>query len=336
MDENLEDIVRSHIKIRNPSANHWQKVYCEVCGDGSRTKGPRGGWLLNGDSFSYHCFNCGIKGSLEPPYTMSKDVEEILKSFGIPIKKILLLRSKLSSNNIKKPVEKKLLYNVIQKPDYFVELQNAKNHKFFNIAINLLESKKIDYKKYTFYLSSGKSSLSPEHNAKAIYYKNRLIIPAFYKDNIIYYQARSLVDSPKKYISVDKPRLSSMYFYDRLFDDNINRLFICEGFFDAYHLNGVSVMENYLTKEQIDVLEKCNKQKIIVPDFKGDSCKLIELGLQLGWSISLPEFESNIKDVTDSVISNGRPYTVKMICDHIFSGDVAKFKFLMNRNKYTK
>lgn len=335
MNENLEDIIRQHINIKNPSSNGWQKVYCEVCGDGSRTKGPRGGWLFNGDECYYHCFNCGIKGSLAPPYFMSKDVESILRAFNIPLNKIYLLRNKNNINK-EKVVQKKIYYNVIDKPDYFIELNKAVNHPFYDISLKLLKSKHIDPSRYTFYLSIGKSNISPEENAKALYLKNRLIIPAFHNDKMIYYQARALIETTKKYISVNRPRLGSMYFYDNVFNQNCKRLFICEGFFDAYHLNGVSVMENYLTKEQVEVLQKTHKQKIIVPDFNGDSAKLIEIGLDLGWSVAFPDFGDDVKDVTESVTKNGRLYTVKTICDNIYSGDSAKIKFLMDRNKYKK
>jgi hypothetical protein len=331
MNETLEDIIREHINIKNPTAAGWQKVFCEVCGDGSRTKGPRGGWLLNNDSASYHCFNCGIKGRLEPPYAMSKDVKTILEAFGIPLNKILYLRLLLSDKISNKPKEKPK-FSYIDIPDYFVELKNAKSHPFYNIAINFLKQEKcIDHEKYSFYLSTGKSSVSPDENAKALYLKNRLIIPAFKESKMIYYQSRALIESQRKYVSVDKPKLGAMYFIDRLFDNTTNRLFITEGFFDAFHINGVAVMENYLTSEQEHLLVRCKKQKIIVPDRKGSSDKLLEFAIKHNWSISIPKFDDDVKDITECVKKNGRPYTIKLITDSIYSGSNVEFQIKIRK-----
>ena len=320
MNETLEDIVRDYINIKTPSSNGWQKVYCEVCGDGSRKKGPRGGWMLDSDSVSYHCFNCGIKGKLEPPYTMGADVKTILESFGIPLNKILYLRL-LSTGNITNVTKEKARFSTIDIPDYFVELKNATTHPFYKMATNFLTNEKcIDHDKYTFFLSSGKSTISIDENAKALYLKNRLIIPAFKGAKMIYYQARALIETQKRYVTVDKPKLGAMYFIDRLYDNTTDRIFITEGFFDAFHINGVAVMENYLTPEQEELLVKSKKQKIIVPDKRGSSDRLLEFASKHGWSVSIPKYDDDVKDITDSVKKNGKPYTIKLILDSIYSG----------------
>lgn len=321
MKENLEDILYDNINFNSAPSKSWRRIYCEVCGDGKRTKGPRGGWLIDGDIASYHCFNCGIKGSLAPPYTMSNDVVKILEAFHVPINKIKLLGVNKSAAPVVKAVKS---FEVIPIPDYFVELTKAKSHPMYNIACNfLVNDKMIDIFKYKFYLSTGKSS-SPIELAKAKFLYNRLIIPAYKSDDMIYYQSRALLNSNKKYMSVDKPRGSAMYFIDRLYDKNINRIFVVEGFFDAYHVNGVAVMENYLTKEQIDLLNKFDKPKIVVPDRNGDSTKLVNIALQNDWSISIPNFDDDIKDITDCVLRYGRLYTAKLIANSIYSGDTAK------------
>lgn len=329
MNQNLEDILTTHLNFKSAPTNSWRRIYCEVCGDGKRTKGPRGGWLINGDIASYHCFNCGIKGSLAPPYSMSNDVVKILEAFDIPIKEIKFLGINKSAPVIERP------YNKIESipiPDHFIELTKAYNHPMFNIACNLLIGEKmIDIFKYKFYLSSGKSYSSPEEQAKAKFLKNRLIIPAYKGHDMIYYQSRALLDFGKKYISVDKPRGAAMYFVDRLYDKNIKKIYVVEGFFDAYHVNGVSVMENYLTTEQVDLLNKCDKPKIVVPDRKGDSTKLVNIALDNDWSISVPDFDDDIKDVTECVAKYGRLYTAKLITSSVYSGNTAKIILKMKK-----
>ena len=63
IDYSVEDLARKYVNFRHGISNGWNMTYCEVCGDGSRTKGPRGGWLFTdgGETCFYHCFNCGNK-----------------------------------------------------------------------------------------------------------------------------------------------------------------------------------------------------------------------------------------------------------------------------------
>jgi hypothetical protein len=321
MNENLEDILYANINFNSAPSKSWRRIFCEVCGDGKRTKGPRGGWLIDGDIASYHCFNCGIKGSLAPPYTMSNDVVKILEAFHVPVNKVKLLGMNKSATPVVKVAR---AYESIPIPDHFIELTKATNHPMYNIACNfLINEKMINIFKYKFFLSTGESS-SVVEQAKAKFLYSRLIIPAFKSDEMIYYQSRALINNSKKYMSVDKPRGSSMYFMDRLYDKQISRIFVVEGFFDAYHVNGVAVMENYLTKEQIELLNKCDKPKIVVPDRNGDSSKLINIALQNDWAISIPNFDDDIKDITECVIRYGRLHTAQLIASSIYSGDTAK------------
>ena len=65
--ETIEDIVRSYVPFSHGvSSKGWHSVYCEVCGDGNHSKGPRGGWLFSDEACFYSCFNCGIKTNYDP------------------------------------------------------------------------------------------------------------------------------------------------------------------------------------------------------------------------------------------------------------------------------
>ena len=64
---NIEDVVRGHVAFTGRvSSKGWSSTYCEVCGDGKRTQGPRGGWLFVDEIAFYNCFNCGVEGNFDP------------------------------------------------------------------------------------------------------------------------------------------------------------------------------------------------------------------------------------------------------------------------------
>lgn len=330
MNETLEDIISDSVHFRSPSSKGWRKVYCEYCGDGSRTKGPRGAWNLDSDTASYHCFNCGVSLRLEPPYIIGKKAKEILSSFNIPINKIIYLNNFLSKTDAT-PKKTKVYFNHIQEPDHFIKLCEAYSHPVYNLALDHLASKAIAISDYTFYLSSGKSADSVDENAKAKFMKNRLIIPAYHDNKMIYYQSRDLLGIGKKYVSVDKPRLGAMYFMDRLYDSN-KFLYVTEGFYDAFHLKGVALMENHITNEQIELLNKCKKTKILVPDKSGTSDKMVDIGISHGWNICYPRYDDDVKDITDSVIKNGILYTSRLVVDSTMTAGEAYVNFqIMNK-----
>ena len=106
IDTNIEDIVRKYVNFRHGvSGAGWNTVYCEVCGDGSRTKGPRGGWIFSdaGQTAFYHCFNCGCNenASTNRDIVFSSGMRDVLDKFGIPSTDYNALL--LQKNNSSKP-----------------------------------------------------------------------------------------------------------------------------------------------------------------------------------------------------------------------------------------
>lgn len=331
--DNLESLIRDKVNFSGIS-NGWNKVFCEVCGDGKRIKGPRGGWLLRGDIASYHCFNCGIRGSLEPPYGMSDDVKKILEAFNVSIEEVKLLGMCKSDIVIQKNPKNIHNHTVIDIPDYFLPLKDCKNHPSYTKAVDLLNKKCIAVDDYQFFLSSGNSKMGPDHMAKSKFLLSRLIIPVFKNGSMIYYQSRDLNGSSKmKYMSLDKPKESAMYFIDRLYDKNVKRIFITEGFFDAFHVNGVAVMENHLTKSQVQLLNSIDKPKIVIPDANGDANTLIDFAEKNEWYVAFPDYDHDIKDVTDCVGRYGRLLTASLICKSIVSPSMVKLVRRMKNYK---
>lgn len=330
--ESFEDLVREHVSFTGLPSNGWHPCYCEVCGDGSRTKGPRGGWLFQDEMAFFNCFNQGCEGSYDPEREnpLSNGMYAALEAFGVPIKdyKLLQLKLKQESGNTTKKVETRRAPIVtIPIPSHFYLLSEADADDLIaEKAKDYLAGRNIDYRKYPFYLSTGKAKKSDLPNeithAKAL--KDRIIIPAFRGDNLIYYQARAMDPKAKsKYINPDTPRGNIIIGMDRLYQDVKAPLFVTEGFFDAYHLNGVAVMENKLTAQQVELLSRSPRRKVIVPDRNGDSKRLALDAIANDFGVSIPNWGGET-DVDKAVRRYGRLYVAKSIVDNIKFGMAAR------------
>lgn len=328
----MEDLIRDYVVFTGPPANGWHPCYCEHCGDGSRTKGPRGGWLFTEDAIFYNCFNQGCEGSyaVDRQYPLSKEMGGILESFGIPMKEYKLLQMKQkreSGNGTSTPEIRRTPIQTIPVPTHFYLLSEASEDDLIaKKAKDYLTGRKIDWRKYPYYLSTGsvKPKEGPREAQIAKSLKDRIIIPAFRGENLIYWQARALDPKAKeKYVNPDGPRSNILFGMDRLFEYPKAPLFVTEGFFDSYFLNGVATMENKLSSQQIEILKRSPRKKVIVPDRNGDSKRLAEDALDAGFGVSIPNWGGE-KDVNKAVLRYGRLYVVKSLMDEIKFGTAAR------------
>jgi len=327
LDKTIEDLVNEHVIFHGAVAKGWNKVYCEVCGDGSRTKGPRGGWLFNGEMCFYHCFNCGIDGNFDPnrEHPFSKDMIKIFDAFNIPSKEyyaIAYAKKVLEGGTkAKKPINAVNNVAVLEIPDYFYLLQDASEENIIaNKAKEELKYRNIDINSYPFFLSNGMSKKGPREEAIAKSLMNRLIIPIFNQnEELIYYQARALdKDSKKKYINPDTPRSNIVYGMDQIYSNANTPLYITEGFFDAFHLKGVALLENNITSQQIALLNKSRRKKIFVPDKNSDSSKIVDACIKLGWAVSVPDIGNSCKDIDDAIRKYGKLYTLQQVASNVY------------------
>ncbi len=337
--KNMEDLVKSYINFTGPPANNWWPCYCEYCGDGSRTKGPRGGWLFTEDAIFYNCFNQGCEGSYseERDYPLSKNMMAIFEAFGIPKREYSILKLEHSKNKTSDPSKPKIHRTPIQTievPKHFYLLSEAYDDDVIaEEAKKYLATRRIDWKKYPYYLSTGDAgkNADPREKMTAKILRDRLIIPAFKGESMIHYHSRTL--DPKveknKYINMDGPRSNIIYNMDRIYENPRAPLFVTEGFFDSFLLNGVCVLENGLSSQQVEILNRSPRKKVIVPDRNGDSKKLALDAIEAGFGISLPKW-GGAKDVNAAVKKYGRLYVAKTVVENAKFGVQAKMVLKMH------
>lgn len=312
----FEDLIRNYVIFTGNPTQGWYPCYCEFCGDGSRKKGPRGGWLFTEDATFYNCFNQGCEGSyaIDRQYPLSKDMAGILDAFGVPQTeyKLFQLQHK-TTRDPSKPEIRRTPIATLDVPKHFYKLEDADDDDVIAAKSKAFLSKRlIDWRTHPYYLSTSKPL------------RNRIIIPAFRGEHLIYWQARDLDGTHKlKYISSETPRSNVIYGMDRLYENPKAFLFVTEGFFDSTFVNGVALMENKMTSQQREILQRSPRKKVIIPDRNGDSKRLAEDALDAGFGVSIPNWGGE-KDVNGAVLRYGRLYVVKSLMDNIKFGVAAK------------
>jgi len=298
-----------------------------VCND-HINKGLRGGFYFEEPEIvGYSCFNCSHSARYDPDDSryskISKNMRIVLDAYHIPKEEVsTVIRDNLSHTPTEKTA-KALKYEpeVINLPEHFYELKTADtSDKWTIIANNYLEKRLIPPDKYPFYLSTGKGFQAEK-------WLGRIIIPIYKDKQLIFYHGRSLIDKliKPKYTNSSGERGGILYNYDTIFTYSEKPIFITEGWFDAFLIDGVAVIGKFVTDEQVHWLNRSNRQKIVIPDRWGDGIKMVDNALHSGWDVTFPDFGS-CKDITDAMLKYGKLFVMTALMNSVKSGIAAEIK----------
>ena len=244
IDNQYINLLSSHLeKFKKVKAGLYN-CRCILCGDSQKNKTKaRGYFYEKGNNTNYKCHNCGINISLN---NFLKQVDPILYQDYILDK----FKKGYTGKNFvveapKFPRKKLILRQQLNLPRANEE----------QISREYLESRKIDPRKFYYAKEFKKwvNSIKPTFNEKALYYEEeRIVIPFYFKRELIGFQGRTFGDSQIKYITImineESPKV---YNFDTI--DNTKPVYILEGPFDSYFI------ENSIAMCGADVsLEKLN------------------------------------------------------------------------------
>ena len=284
----------------------------------------RGGIKFDGQTnWSMHCFNCGYKCNFVLGRSISYKTKQLLLWCGIDDTQI----GKWSLESLQ---QKDLLEIVIQKKTKIKikfkdhELPEGEmldgNNPLHKVYIDYVQSRGINYNEYPFLIT-------PTAKGR---YANRIIIPYTYKNKIVGHTSRFLDNKIPKYINEQQPGY--------VFNIDIQKpewqvCILTEGIFDALSIDGIAIMHDDISNEQAQLIASLNKQIIVVPDRDKTGLKICDRALELGYSVSLPNWEMDIKDVNDAVVRYGKLPTLLSILQ---SATMSKIKIEIQRKKIEK
>ena len=268
----------------------------------------RGGVMITGDAFTYHCFNCGFKAGWSPGKTLSANTRKLFNWMGVPDTEVSRLAMEALKEHDAIPKQKKEYSFELKE----VELPEATMTISDWINKGYLPDVAEDLGKIIEYIFSRKMELE-WYNwmwSPAAGYIDRVIIP-FYQDNkIVGYTARKITEGKPKYLAHGQPG----YVFNLTGQARERKyVILVEGQFDAIAIDGCAVSHNDPNETQIMRLNALGKEVIVVPDRDKPGAKMLKAAVDNGWSASLPPWGDDVKDVADAVKRYGRLYVLATI-----------------------
>jgi hypothetical protein len=303
----VSDIISAYLPgKRKTTPSGWTSFNAPCChhnGSTADTRG-RGGLISEGDTVSYHCFNCGYKASWQPGRGVSKKLRQLLVWLGTPDDAINKLTLDVMRINEGVEVKQRKIeiptFETVPLPADAIKLTDITEFNKFSLAIlEYMSARNLNLDDTDYYWSP------------SLGYRDRLIIPFFFEGRIVGWTARTiLADKQPKYLTESQPG----YVYG-LDEQGHNKVFaiVCEGPVDAIHVDGCALTGSEIGDQQAILINRLAKDVIVVPDRDKAGSKLIEAAIERGWGVSLPEWNADIKDIGDAVSKYGRLYTLYSI-----------------------
>jgi hypothetical protein len=296
---------------RKHTPSGWTSFNAPCChhnGQGADTR-QRGGLIANPDGgVSYHCFNCGFKASWQPGRNVSKGLRRLLIWLGVPDDTINKLTIAVMQENEGIAVKQQLIdiptFNTVPLPDDAVDIAEylgASNSvtKHLSEVVAYMQGRELYLEDYKFFWSPSMG------------YRDRLIVPFYNEGNVVGWTARTVqADKKPKYLSEQQPG----YVFN-LDSQGPEKTFciLTEGPIDAIHIEGIALLGSEIKDQQALLINRLNREVIVLPDRDDAGKKLVEQAIDFGWGVSMPEWKPGIKDVNDAVLEYGKLYTLYSI-----------------------
>ena len=320
------DTVIAHLPSkRKTTPSGWTSFNAPCCHHNGTTQDSRqrGGLIKNQtqDGVSYHCFNCGFKASWQTGRKLSGKMKLLLQWLGASDDTITKLALAVLQFNETQGYQQAIveLPKFVDKP-----LPDGAQPIDENTPDNILQymkSRQLNVDDYDF------------HWTPKLGYKDRLIMPFYHKEynserRIVGWTARKINEGSPKYMSEQQPG----YVFN-LDAQNWQRIFciVVEGPFDAIGVDGIALLGSEVKDQQALAINALNKKVILVPDRDDNGHKLMEQAIELGWSVSMPDWSDDVKDVNDAVIKYGRMYTLHTL---VSSTEDSELKIKLRSKKW--
>ena len=281
---------------RKQTPSGWISFNAVCCGD----KRQRGGLKASDQGWSYHCFNCGFTASFILGRPLSFKARKFLTLLTVPELEIDML-------NIESMRHRSIHGLLDERQRTFEKLADISFEErdlppFAELLSAYPES---DYWTYI------KDRRAPPDYPYMVQLQNdgvhwtrpHVVIPFTHHDKIVGYTCRFLDGKVPKYISDSQP---GYVFGTDLQHSDWQHAVVVEGIFDALSIGGLAVMHNTVSDAQARLIRGLGRDIIVVPDQDTAGLELIDRAVELGWSVSIPDWPPGVKDVNDAVIKYGR------------------------------
>lgn len=287
---------------RKQTPSGWISFNAPCCDD----RRGRGGIKVTEQGWSYHCFNCLRTASFILGRPVSFKARSFLGLLHVPEHEIEHLN--LES------LRHRSIHGLL---DDRTRVANALANIEFEEIDDFPPGSEIitpDLPKYWNYLRSRHvpedfPAMTTIRTDGIHWTREHVTIPFTYDGKIVGWTARMLDNKTPKFISHSQPG----YVFGTDFQhDNWKYAIVVEGIFDALSIGGLAVMHSTVSDAQARLIRNLGREVIVVPDQDQTGLDLIDRAVELGWSVSIPDWE-DCKDVNDAVKKYGQLGTLLTI-----------------------
>jgi len=288
---------------RKTSSSGWISFNAPCCQHNgeNQDRRQRGGLKLTDEGWSYHCFNCGYTASFILGRNLSFKARKFLSWLNVPqeeIERVNLeslkhrsIEGLLSERQL--PTDKSISFEERDLPPHVDFLETDSEH------YNYLKQRSVPMD-YPYMTEGNARHIGPGQPRKAI------VVPFTYNGIVVGSCKRFLDNKIPKYINDIQP---GYVFGTDLQNDSWNYVLVMEGVFDALSISGLAVLHAEINDAQVRLIRSLGREVVVVPDQDAAGMKLVDRAVELGWSVSMPEWP-DCKDVNDAVIKYGRLATL--------------------------
>jgi len=315
-------IVPGRKKLTQSGWHSFNAICCQHKGH-KPDRRSRGGIRIDGNNWSMHCFNCGYKCGFTLGKSITKNTKQFLTWCGIDEQEIqkwslesLQHKDLLSYVEIKKQKSKIKFKEHTLPKGQLIDINNPLHKEY----VDYVQSRGINVSEYPFLIT-------PEEQGRMA---KRIIIPYTYHNKIVGHTSRFLDNKTPKYINEQQPG----YVFGIDFQKpNWQVCILTEGIFDALSISACALTHNTINEDQAQLLSQLNRKIIFVPDHDSTGLSTCDRALELGYSVSIPDWGPDVKDVNDAVVKYGKLMTLLSILQNATTN---KVKIEMQRKKIGK
>jgi hypothetical protein len=293
------DIVSYLPAKRKTSSSGWISFNAPCCVHNSENQDrrQRGGLKLSEQGWSFHCFNCGYTASFVLGRNLSYKARRLLSWLNVP-------QEEIERINLESLRHKSIAGLLSERQQTATESQGihfedcdlpADTQPLTDSAQEYLRNRNISLNYPFFYKTMPRPGI---------------VIPFTHDNQVVGHTTRFLDDRTPKYIQDIQP---GYVFGTDLQQNNWNSVLVMEGVFDALSVNGLAVLHAEINDAQVRLIRSLGREVIVVPDQDAAGMKLVDRAVELGWSVSMPNWGDDVKDVNDAVIKYGRLGTLLII-----------------------
>ena len=314
------DVVSFLPNKRKQTASGWISFNAPCCvhrGD-TQDKRSRGGIKPGADgSWSYHCFNCGYTASFVLGRNLTFKARKLLEWMNVPTEEIERINlESLKHKSIEGLLgERQEVINKLQNIEFEDRDLPAETQQLNEFAKEYLQNRCVSLDYPFLYKTMPRRGV---------------VIPFTHNNQVVGHTTRFMDDRAPRYIQDIQP---GYVFGTDLQKPNWQTAIVVEGVFDALSIGGLAVLHAEINDAQVRLIRSLGREVIVVPDQDAAGMKLVDRAVELGWSVSMPAWPEDVKDVNDAVIRWGRLATLLTIMQ---ARETSKIKIELRKRQLVK